>query len=125
MNKMQIFRYEDNQIRIILKDGEPWWVLADVCQALKLEREDRTTRGLDRDERNTYWVRLSGKAQCLFIINESGLYKMIRWSDKPEVKKFTRWITHEVLPAIRRTGQYKKRSGCVFRQRHSQKKKLF
>lgn len=108
MNKMQIFRYEDNQIRTILKDGNPWWVLADVCQALKLEREDRTTRGLDRDERDIYWVRLSGRAQCLLIVNESGLYKVIRRSDKPEVKKFTRWVTYEVLPAICKTGRYKK-----------------
>ena len=104
MNKMQIFRYEDNQIRIILKDGEPWWVLADVCQALELKREDRTTRGLARDERDTYWVRLSGVVQCLLIINESGLYKVIGRSDKPEAKKFTRWVTHEVLKAIRKAG---------------------
>ena len=125
MNQLKIFQYENNEIRTILKDGEPWWVLADVCQTLKLEREDRTTRGLDRDERDIYWVRLSGRVQCLLIINESGLYKVILRSDKPEAKKFTRWVTHEVLPAIRKTGRHKKRSGCIFRQRHSQKKKLF
>ena len=105
MNEMQIFQYENNKIRTILKDGEPWWVLKDVCQVLELKREDRTTRGLDRDERGIYWVRLSGKAQCLLIINESGLYKMIRRSDKPEAKKFTCWVTHEVLKAIRKAGQ--------------------
>lgn len=105
MNELKTFEYENIPVRIILKDGEPWWVLADVCQALELERKDRTARGLDRDERDTYWVRLSGGVQCLLIINESGLYKVIGRSDKPEAKKFTRWVTHEVLKAIRKAGQ--------------------
>ncbi len=107
MNEMQIFHYENNEVRTILKDGEPWWVLADVCQVLEIENSRNVAARLDEDEKNTVHLTdgIRGNPN-MTIINESGLYKVILRSDKPEAKKFTRWVTHEVLPAIRKTGQY-------------------
>ena len=107
MNEMQIFHYENNQIRTILKDGEPWWVLADVCQVLEIKNSRDVTTRLDEDEKGVGQIDTLGGNQNMTIINESGLYKVILRSDKPEAKKFTRWVTHEVLPAIRKTGQYR------------------
>ncbi len=111
MNEMQIFHYENNEVRTILKDGEPWGVLTDVCQVLLLSNSRMVAARLDEDEKMTVSLADShsgqrGGAQNMTIINESGLYKVILRSDKPEAKKFTRWVTHEVLPAIRKTGQY-------------------
>lgn len=110
MNEMQIFHYENNEVRTILKDGEPWWVLADVCQVLELTNPTVVASRLDEDEKQR--LDFNPKSDLglghngATIINESGLYKVILRSDKPEAKKFTRWVTHEVLPAIRKTGQY-------------------
>ena len=106
MNEMQIFHYENNEIRTILKDGEPWWVLKDVCQILGISKHRDTASRLDEDERGSVRVDTLGGLQEMIVINESGLYKVILRSDKPEAKKFTRWVTHEVLPAIRKTGEY-------------------
>lgn len=106
MNAMQVFNYEGNEVRTVMKDDEPWWVLADVCRVLEIRRTDSTARKLDPDEKGTHLVSTLGGGQKMTIINESGLYKVILRSDKPEAKKFTRWVTHEVLPAIRKTGSY-------------------
>ena len=106
MNEMQIFHYENNEVRTILKDGDPWWVLADVCQVLDLGSPHKVADRLDEDEKGRNLIPTPGGNQNMTIINESGLYKVILRSDKPEAKKFTRWVTHEVLPAIRKTGQY-------------------
>lgn len=107
MNQLKIFQYENNEIRTILRDGEPWWVLTDVCQVLEIENSRNVAARLDEDEKNTVHLTdgIRGNPN-MTIINESGLYKVILRSDKPEAKKFTRWVTHEVLPAIRKTGQY-------------------
>lgn len=107
MNAMQAFNYEGNEVRTVMKDGEPWWVLADVCQVLGIQNNRNAARRLDDDEKNT--VHLAGGIRGnpnMTIINESGLYKVILRSDKPEAKKFTRWVTHEVLPTLRKTGTY-------------------
>ena len=107
MNAMQAFNYEGNEVRTVMKDGEPCWVLADVCQVLGIQNNRNAARRLDDDEKNT--VHLAGGIRGnpnMTIINESGLYKVILRSDKPEAKKFTRWVTHEVLPTLRKTGTY-------------------
>ena len=107
MNAMQAFNYEGNEVRTVMKDGEPWWVLADVCQVLGIQNNRNAARRLDDDEKNTVHLAdgIRGNPN-MTIINESGLYKVILRSDKPEDKKFTRWVTHEVLPTIRKTGTY-------------------
>lgn len=106
MNEMQVFKYEDNEVRTVERNGEVWWVLADVCRVLGIQNNRNVARRLDEDEKGVHLMDTLGGGQKMTIINESGLYKVILRSDKPEAKKFTRWVTHEVLPAIRKTGSY-------------------
>ena len=106
MNEMQVFKYKDNEVRTVEQGGEVWWVLADVCRVLALSEPHRVAHRLDEDEKGRTQITTLGGAQKMTIISESGLYKVILRSDKPEAKKFTRWVTHEVLPTIRRTGGY-------------------
>ena len=103
MNDMQVFNYGEQEVRTLVIDADPWWVLVDVCRVLNIENSRNVARRLDDDEKNT--VRLTDGIRGnpnVVIINESGLYSVILRSDKPEAKKFKRWITHEVLPAIAR-----------------------
>lgn len=107
MNDLQIFNYESNEVRTIMRDGEPWFVLVDVCRVLGIARGARVAERLDQDEvRQTYLTDTLGRQQETTVINESGLYTVILRSDKPEAKPFRKWVTSEVLPAIRKTGQY-------------------
>lgn len=104
---MQTFNYDNNQVRTIMQDGEPWFVLKDVCKILNLSTPKRVAERLDNDEVSlTHLVDAIGRNQKTTIINESGLYSVILRSDKPQAKPFRRWVTHEVLPAIRKTGSY-------------------
>ena len=107
MNELQIFNYGDIPVRVIERDNEPWWVLADVCGVLEMADPRNVAARLDDDEKNTVHQTdgIRGNPN-MTIINESGLYKVILRSDKPEAKKFTRWVTHEVLPSIRKMGGY-------------------
>lgn len=107
-NRIQIFENDDfGTIRVIDIDGEPWWVLKDVCQALDLHSPHKVAERLDEDERNLIPIIDSlGRKQRTAIINESGLYAVILRSDKPKARDFRRWITHEVLPSIRKHGAY-------------------
>ena len=99
------FAYQGRQIRVINDEqGMPWFVAADVCDVLGIGPEQ--TRRLDDDEKATATVPTLGGTQSMTTINESGLYSLILGSRKPEARAFKRWVTHEVLPTIRRTGQY-------------------
>lgn len=102
-NALQVFNYGEAPVRVIDLAGEPWWVLADVCRVLNLKNPTVVAARLDEDERTKSNLGRQGEGT---VINESGLYKVILRSDKPEAKAFTRWVTHEVLPAIRKTGAY-------------------
>ena len=102
-NELQIFNYNSAEVRTVIKDGEPWWVLKDVCEALNLSNPTVVADRLDIDERAKFDLGRQGETN---IINESGLYNVILRSDKPEAKNFKRWITHEVLPSIRKHGAY-------------------
>ena len=106
MTDLQTFNYGEIPVRTVLMDGEPWWVLADVCRVLGIKNSRDVVNRLDPDEKGVAQIDTPGGPQQMTIINESGLYKVILRSDKPEAKKFTRWVTHEVLPAIRKTGSY-------------------
>lgn len=106
MNELQVFNYGDIPVRAVMLDNEPWWVLADVCQALSLGSPHKVANRLDLDEKDRNQIPTPGGNQEMTIINESCLYKVILRSNKPEAKRFTRWVTHEVLPAIRKTGTY-------------------
>ncbi|WP_051331192.1 BRO-N domain-containing protein [Aneurinibacillus terranovensis] len=105
MNKLEkIFSYQGQSVRVIIKDGEPWWVSKDVCDALSIARTQ--IRRLDDDEKGVHLMHTPGGQQDIAIVNEYGLYSLILGSRKPEAKVFKRWITHEVLLAIRTTGEY-------------------
>ncbi|MGS0763396.1 phage antirepressor [Syntrophomonas curvata] len=107
MNELQVFSYEGKEIRTIQRNGETWWVLKDVCGVLGLSNARMIADRLDEDDVSLAYVTDSmGRQQQTNIVNESGLYNVILRSDKPEAKKFKRWVTHEVLPQIRRHGAY-------------------
>ena len=107
-NKLQIFESKEfGKVRVLEIDGQPWWVLRDVCAALGLHSPHKVAERLDEDERNQIPVIDGiGRNQLTTMINESGLYAVILRSDKPKAKAFRRWITTEVLPSIRRHGAY-------------------
>lgn len=107
MNELQIFNYNGNEVRTIQKDGEPWWVLKDVCEILGISHVKDTVNRLEEDEvGQTEVIDRLGRIQTTNIINESGLYNVILRSDKPEAKPFRKWVTAEVLPSIRKHGGY-------------------
>ena len=107
MNEIQIFNYNSREVRAIQKDGEPWFVLKDVCQVLSIGNHKMTAQRLDQDEvSQTDLTDSLGRNQATTVINESGLYNVILRSDKPEAKPFRKWVTSEVLPSIRKTGGY-------------------
>jgi len=103
----QVLNYKDHTVRMLIIDGEPWWVAKDVCEILDLGDTHKAVERLDDDERNLIPVTDSlGRLQETYIVNEAGLYSLILGSRKPEAKEFKRWITHEVIPQIRKTGSY-------------------
>lgn len=106
MNDIQVFDFEDNAVRVIEKDGEPWFVAADVARVLEYRDAEVACRALDDDEKGTLIVCTPGGTQEMRGINESGLYHLVLVSRKPEAKKFRKWVTAEVLPSIRKTGMY-------------------
>lgn len=104
---LQIFNNpEFGKIRTVQKDGNPWFVLRDVCEVLNLGSPHKVAERLENDEKGRSLIPTPGGAQDITIINEFGLYKVIIRSDKPKAKPFTNWVTHDVLPSIRKTGTY-------------------
>lgn len=106
-------------LRIVLRDGEPWFVAADVCAALAIANPSDALRRLDDDEKEVVdfsaldsnegraTQQLSGfEPKVINLINEPGLYSLVLGSRKPEAKRFKKWVTSEVLPSIRKTGRY-------------------
>ena len=106
MNDLQIFIYSGNQLRTVKQADGLWWVLRDVCDVLGLAEPHRVAARLDDDEKGRTRMTTPGGVQEVTIINEPGLYSVILRSEKPEAKAFKRWVTHDVLPSIRRTGAY-------------------
>jgi prophage antirepressor-like protein len=101
------FDFEGRPVRVVTDaQGEPWFVAADIAQSLEYRMASDMTRSLDDDEKGTQIVRTPSGDQEMLVINESGLYSAILRSRKPDAKRFKRWITHEVIPSIRKTGTY-------------------
>jgi prophage antirepressor-like protein len=104
---VELFTYnEHQQIRVVVIDGEPWFVLADLCRVLGIANAGNVAARLDYDVKGIRSMDTPGGTQSLTIVNESGMYECVIRSDKPEAVAFRRWITREVLPAIRKTGSY-------------------
>ena len=106
-NALQVFSYEDSQIRTYTDEsGEVWLVAKDVCNVLGISKYRDAITDLDADERMSINVDTLGGVQSMTAINEPGLYKLTFKSRKPQAKEFTRKVTHEILPQIRKTGYY-------------------
>ncbi len=110
MDELKIFENEQfGTIRAIEKDGEPWFVAADVCRALELEDVNKAISRLDEDEGTRIEIpHPQNPEKCMTVnaVNEPGLYSLVLGSRKPEAKVFKRWITHDVIPSIRKHGAY-------------------
>lgn len=101
------FYFEEKQVRVLIDDtGEPWWVAKDVCEVLEYADQTQALERLDEDEKGVVKIPTPGGPQSMITISESGLYNLIFRSLKPEARSFRRWITHEILPSIRKTGQF-------------------
>ena len=120
-NSLQLFQNDDFKVRAILRDGDPWFVASDVCRYLELKDDAGTIcRELDEQDKVTLSreefmggdsnrgikCSVDSRVQSLIFVSESGLYDLIMQSRKPEAKAFKRWVTHEVIPSIRKTGKY-------------------
>ncbi len=108
-----VFQFQSNEVRTVAKSGEPWFVAADVGTALCIKNVRQVVENLDEDEKGVCNIYTPGGNQEMTIINESGLYSLIFRSRKPEALKFTKWVTSEVLPAIRKTGKYSVKTNDV------------
>ena len=106
-NQIQFFKNEQfGDVRTVLQNGEPWFVAADVCKALEISNSRDALTRIDEDEKGVALTDTPGGMQEMVIINEPGLYALVLRSRKPEAKSFRRWITHEVIPSIRKHGLY-------------------
>lgn len=101
-----VFNFGTHAVRIVVRDGEPWFVASDVAAALGYRDAQDAGRSLKPEQKGTQNVRTPGGEQRVTIINESGLYRLVLRSRKPEAEKFSDWVTGEVLPSIRKTGRY-------------------
>lgn len=105
-NMVVPFDFDGVNIRTFTRDDQPWFVVADIAQALDYRDAADATRLLDSDEKGTHILRTLGGNQKVSVCNESGMYHLVLSSRKPEAKQFRKWVTSEVLPAIRRDGRY-------------------
>lgn len=107
MNELQIFNYNNNQVRTVQRNGEPWFVGKDVAGILGYSNSRKALADhVDEDDKGVTKCDTLGGTQDLTVINESGLYSLILSSKLPTAKQFKRWVTSEVLPSIRKTGGY-------------------
>ncbi len=103
------FSFENRAVRTVLRGGEPWFVAKDVCHILEITNHRDAIAQLEEDEKGVGSSDTLGGRQELGVVNESGLYNLIFRSKKPAAKRFRKWVTQEVLPAIRRIGRYERR----------------
>ena len=106
MSAVTTFSFEGLGVRIVDREGAPWWVLSDACKVLEIGNSRDAAARLDDDEKGVATIDTLGGPQQVTIINEGGLYCLILSSRKPQAKRFKKWVTGEVLPQIRRTGSY-------------------
>lgn len=106
-NEIQVFEFEGQMsLRSVIREGEPWFVAADVAKALGARDARSFTRMVDEEDKGEHLVPTLGGAQKMSVVNESGLYTMLIRSQNPKAKPFRRWVTSEVLPSIRKHGAY-------------------
>lgn len=102
---VELFKFEKKQISVVDRNGEPWFIAAEVCGVLGIDTSN-LSKILDEDERSICSVQYTDQVRYVSIINESGLYSIVLRSRKPEAKQFRKWVTSEVIPSIRKKGYY-------------------
>lgn len=118
LNAITPFNFNGSDVRVIMRSGNPWFVATDVCTALDYVNTSKAVADhLDDDEKGVTTGYTLGGNQKLTIISESGLYALVMRSRKPEARKFAKWVTAEVLPAIRKTGSYGQPEQLTMNQR--------
>lgn len=103
---VSVFNFNSAAVRTVDRDGQVWFSASDVCDALGVKNHRESIRHLDDDEKGVISNDTLGGEQQISVVNESGLYALVLRSRKPEARKFAKWVTSEVLPAIRKTGSY-------------------
>ncbi len=106
MSALEVFHYADRDVRTVAVDGELWFVLADICGVLGLTNVGNVAARLDEADIRQTDISSGGQRRAVTIVSESGMYEVVIRSDKPEARRFRWWVTHDVIPAIRRTGTY-------------------
>lgn len=106
MSALEVFRYSNRDVRTVSVDGEVWFVLADICGVLGVANVGNVAARLDEADIRQTDISSGGQRRGVTIVSESGMYEVVIRSDKPEARRFRWWVTHEVIPAIRRTGTY-------------------
>jgi len=107
MNKLSVFDFKGQDVRIITQDGEPWFVAKDLCEVLEISNPSQALTRLDEEEKNTIILNEGNRGNpSTAVVSESGMYALVLSSRKPEAKPFRKWVTSEVLPSIRKTGSY-------------------
>ncbi len=107
MNNMQVFTSQHfGRVRVVMREGEPWFVASDVCRALDVGNISQAVSRLEEDEIHIILNDTNRGKRSMAVVSEPGLYALVLGSRKPEAQSFRRWITHEVLPAIRQEGAY-------------------
>ena len=114
---IQTLQYESSDLRVVMIDGEPHWIAADVCRVLEIQNTADALNRLDEDE--TGIVSIYTPEQPFRTVTEAGLYSLILGSRKPQARAFRRWVTHEVLPQIRETGSYIKQPRTAIEWAHA------
>lgn len=110
---IEVYRFDDERVRVVMRGDEPWFVAADVARALGYLAAKDATRGLDDEEKGRHILPTPGGPQELTVVSESGLYSLILRSRVEGARRFKRWVTHEVLPSIRKTGGYGERDALA------------
>lgn len=102
----QLFRFNENNLRVVMKEDKPWFVASDVCLILEIGNVSQAVQRLEQDEKGLISIDTLGGEQSVIGVNESGLYELIFGSRKKEARDFKRWVKRDVLPSIRKTGSY-------------------
>ena len=106
MNELQLFSYGSNTVRTVKLDGQIWFVAKDVCDILELSNVTEALRPLDEDELSSVSLKSGGQDREMRLISESGLYGLVFRSNKPEAKRFSKWVRSTVLPQLNHTGTF-------------------
>lgn len=109
MTDIELFTYDDHDVRVVTINDEPWWVVKDICDVLEIADASQAASRLDEADRCQALVSSGGQRRHMNVVNEAGLYDLLLRSEKPEARPFQRWLTHDVVPQIRRTGSYSTR----------------